>query len=160
MKTLGEFLQRLEDDSVFEKKAQAFNQGDELMAFVKTRGLRFHPGTTNQCLPGKGEFTSPGPGPDAGAPGRQRPHPGEARGRGVCQEPGSPPPGDTSKASPNQGSADLPREQAKQELQELKEAMPPKDREEKSLGGLFRGGGGRHRGFSSQRLKNVLGEDS
>ena len=160
MKTLGEFLQRLEDDSVFEKKAQAFNQGDELMAFVKREGYDF---TLEQLtsafqeranLPPRAQGLTPAP-PDASAPTPAKPEAAAfARSRAAL------PPGDTSKASPNQGSADLPREQAKQELQELKEAMPPKDREEKSLGGLFRGGGGRHRGFSSQRLKNVLGEDS
>ena len=41
MKTLGEFLQRLENDSLFEKKAQAFNNGDELMAFVESEGYDF-----------------------------------------------------------------------------------------------------------------------
>ena len=35
MKTLGEFIQRLQADPAFEKQAQAFDNGDELMAFVK-----------------------------------------------------------------------------------------------------------------------------
>ncbi len=41
MKTLGAFLQRLEDDVGFENEARAFNQGDDLMAFVKSKGYDF-----------------------------------------------------------------------------------------------------------------------
>jgi predicted ribosomally synthesized peptide with nif11-like leader len=41
MKTLGEFIQRLQDDAAFEEKAQAFDNGDELMAFVKSEGYDF-----------------------------------------------------------------------------------------------------------------------
>ena len=62
MKTLGEFLQRLEDDSVFEKKAQAFNQGDELMAFVKREGYDF---TLEQLTSAFQERANLPPGPRA-----------------------------------------------------------------------------------------------
>ena len=41
MKTLAEFIQRLQDDAAFEKQAQAFDQGDDLMAFVKREGYDF-----------------------------------------------------------------------------------------------------------------------
>ena len=41
MKTLREFIQRLQDDAAFEKKAQAFDNGDDLMAFVKREGYDF-----------------------------------------------------------------------------------------------------------------------
>ena len=137
MKTLGEFLQRLEDDSVFEKKAQAFNNGDELMAFVKSEGYDF---TLEQLtsafkeranLPPRAEGLAPAP-PDVSASTPPRPE--------VTAFPGSPaalPQGETSAASPNHGSADFPREQPKQELQELPGAMPPKDLEEKSREGCL-----------------------
>ena len=39
MKTLEEFIQRLQDDAAFEKQAQSFNQGDDLMAFVKREAM-------------------------------------------------------------------------------------------------------------------------
>ena len=41
MKTLEEFIQRLQDDAAFEKQAQAFDHGDDLMAFVKREGYDF-----------------------------------------------------------------------------------------------------------------------
>ena len=41
MKTLEEFIQRLQDDAAFEKQAQSFNHGDDLMAFVKREGYDF-----------------------------------------------------------------------------------------------------------------------
>ncbi len=41
MKTLAEFIQRLQDDAAFEKQAQAFDHGDDLMAFVKREGYDF-----------------------------------------------------------------------------------------------------------------------
>ncbi len=41
MKTLGEFIQRLQEDAAFEKQAQAFDNSDELMAFVRLEGYDF-----------------------------------------------------------------------------------------------------------------------
>ena len=41
MKTLAAFIQRLQDDPAFEKQAQAFDHGDDLMAFVKREGYDF-----------------------------------------------------------------------------------------------------------------------
>ena len=41
MKTVAEFIQRLQDDPAFEKQAQAFEHGDELIAFVKRQGYDF-----------------------------------------------------------------------------------------------------------------------
>ena len=41
MKTLTEFILRLEDDPAFEQKAQTFVTGDELMTFVKREGYDF-----------------------------------------------------------------------------------------------------------------------
>ena len=58
------------------------------------------------------------------------------------------------------GSNDSPWEQPEQKLQKSQRAIPPPDSAEGSPGGSFRGGGGRHRGFSPQRLKSSAGEDS
>ena len=41
MQTIKEFIQRLQDDPAFEKQAQAFDNGDDLMAFVKGEGYDF-----------------------------------------------------------------------------------------------------------------------
>jgi predicted ribosomally synthesized peptide with nif11-like leader len=140
MKTLGEFIQRLQDDAAFEKKAQAFDNGDKLMAFVKREGYDF---TLEQLTAAfKQQAKLP---PEAGG---MAPAPPDARastppGPGVTAFPRKPeavPHGETSEASPKN--------------------VPPKDPEEKSTAGLLRGGGGRHRGFSAQRLKSVSGEDS
>lgn len=156
MKTLGEFLQRLEDDSLFEKKAQAFNNGDELMAFVESEGYDF---TLEQLtnafkqkanLPPQAEVTAPGP-PDVSAFTPPRPE--------VTTFPVSPaafPQDATGVASSKDESADFPRERPRDEQRELPGEMSPKDLAEK----LFKGGGGRHRGFSPLRLKSVSGEDS
>lgn len=159
MKTLGEFIQRLEDDAAFEKKAQAFDNGDELMAFVKSEGYDF---TLEQLtsafkerakLPLEADGMAPAP-TDVSASTPPRPE--------VTAFPGSPaafPQGETRAASPENGSADIPREHSRQELQELQGEINAKDLEDKSAGGLFGGGGGRHRGFSAERLKNGSGED-
>ena len=160
MKTLGEFLQRLEDDSIFEKNAQAYNNGDELMAFVKGEGYDF---TLEQLtkafkeranLPPRAESLAPAR-PDVSAAALPRPE--------VTTFPGSPaalPQGETSATSPKNLTANFPREQPSQELPKLPEEISPKNLEEKSTGGLFGGGGGRHRGLSPERLKNVVAEDS
>jgi predicted ribosomally synthesized peptide with nif11-like leader len=159
MKTLGEFLQRLEDDSAFEKKAQAYNNGDELMAFVESEGYNF---TLEQLtsafkqranLPPQADVTAPLPS-DVRTSTPPRPE--------VTPFPVSPaacPQDATSAVSAIKGSADFPREPGRQELQKPPGALPPKDLEEKS-GALFKGGGGRHRGFSPERLKSVSGDDS
>jgi hypothetical protein len=160
MKTLGEFLQRLEDDPLFEKDAQAYNNGDELMAFVEREGYDF---TLEQLttafkqranMPPAADDAAPAP-PDVSAPAPSKPE--------VTTSPGSPaacPHGETSPASLHQGGEDVPREQSGQESHQLSEVIPPAHLEEKATGGLFRGGGGRHRGFSFQRLKGVSEEDS
>ena len=160
MKTLGEFIQRLEDDAAFEKKAQAFDNGDDLMAFVKSEGYDFSleqlTGAFKERakLPTDADGMAPAP-TDVSASTPPTPE--------VTAFPRSPaafPDGETSAASPTDGSADFPREHSRQELQELQGEILPKELEEKPTGGLFGGGGGRHRGFSAERLKNVLGEDS
>jgi predicted ribosomally synthesized peptide with nif11-like leader len=163
MKTLGEFLQRLEDDAAFEDKAQAFNQGDELMAFVKSMGYDFTLEELTTAFKQSAKST-----PEAGDPAPAPPVLSASTPpvSEVAPFPGSPAVflhDDTSPAPPDNGSADLSLEPSRQEFQELPELqrkIPPETLEEKSPGGLFRGGGGRHRGFPAQRLKSVSGEDS
>ena len=92
MKTLGEFLQRLEDDSAFEKKAQAFNNGDELMAFVKSEGYDFTLEQLTSAFKQRANLPPQAESTGAGAPGRQRLHSAEAGGHGVSRESGSLPP--------------------------------------------------------------------
>jgi hypothetical protein len=58
------------------------------------------------------------------------------------------------------GDDDFTREQPLERLQQPKEAMPPPDPKKVPLAELFRGGGGRHRGFSAQRLKSISEEDA
>jgi predicted ribosomally synthesized peptide with nif11-like leader len=160
MKTLGEFIQRLQNDAAFEKKAQAFDNGDELMAFVKSEGYDF---TLEELtsefkrgaeLPNEADGMGPVP-TDVSASTPPRPDV-----TAFPRRPAAFPHGEKSAASPKNGSADFPREQSRQGLQKLPGEIPPKDPEEKSTGGLPRVGGGRHRGFSPQRLKGVSGEDS
>jgi predicted ribosomally synthesized peptide with nif11-like leader len=159
MKTLGEFLQRLEDDPAFEDKAQAFIDGDELMAFVRSEGYDF---TLEQLtdafkqkanLPPEADVRAPAP-PEVSAAS-----PPGAEATTLPKNPATLPGGESGEASPISGSADFPREPSGLELPELPRAIPPKSLAEKS-GALFKGGGGRHRGFSPERIKNVAGEDS
>ncbi len=140
MKTLKEFIQRLQDDAAFEERAHAFVTDDELMAFVKSEGYDFTleeltdelqpvaatrpaavdltPATDEEAATKAVEF----------AGGREALSRSESR--------------DFTKEDPSRG---LPKPQGE-----------PKER---SLGELFRLGGGRHRGFSPQRLKSVTGEE-
>ncbi len=160
MKTLGEFLQRLEDDSIFEKNAQAYNNGDELMAFVKGEGYDF---TLEQLTRAFKERANSPPRAESLAPARPEVSASTPPSPEVTTFPGSPAAllqGETSATSPKNLTTNFPREQPRQELPELPGAMPPQNLEEKSTGGLFGGGGGRHRGLSPERLKNVAAEDS
>jgi Nif11 domain len=159
MKTLGEFLQRLEDDPLFENQAQAFNSGDELMAFVESEGYDFTLAQLTSAfkqrgnLPPEGDAAVPAP-PEVSTPTQPTPEV-----TACLVSPATSPPADTITALPNQESAGLPREQSGPEVRELQGVMPAKALAEK-LSGLFRGGGGRHRGFSPERLKNAPEEDS
>ena len=160
MKTLGEFIQRLQDDAAFEEKAQAFDNGDDLMAFVKSEGYDF---TLEQLSSAFRQRPQLPPEADGMAPATTDVSASTQPEPEVTPFPRNPaafPHGETSAASPENGRADFPREHSRRELQELPGEIPPKDLEEKSTGGLFGGGGGRHRGVSSERLKNVLEEDS
>ena len=162
MKTLGEFIQRLQDDAAFEKRAQAFDNGEELMAFVKREGydftleqltIEFKQGAKLRREAGE---TAPAP-RDAGAStGRMQ------KDAAFPRKPEAFPNGKNGKKSTallKSGSHDFTREQPGKGLQKPKGEMPPQEPEEELPGGLLRGGGGRHRGFSPQRLKSISGEE-
>jgi hypothetical protein len=166
MKTLGEFLQRLENDSLFEKNAQAYQDGDELMAFVESEGYDFtleqltNAFKQREKLPAQAERTVPSP-PDVSAFTPPRPEvtasaPPEAEGTAFPVSPAAFPQNATGVASPKDESADFPRERPREEQKELPGEMSPKDLAQK----LFKGGGGRHRGFSPERIKNAFEEES
>ena len=218
MKTLEEFIQRLQDDPAFEKQAQAFDHGDDLIAFVKREGNDFTleqlmrefergeklAAETGGMAPAPAEVSpSPPPRPDQAEFPRQ-PEVFSSPERGTdlpkrgnddfTREPpverlpppeaAMPPPADLSPsppprpvepefprqpealfspesgtALPKRGSDDFTREPPLERLPQPKEAMPPPEPEEGPRAGLFRGGGGRHRGFSAQRLKPVSEEE-
>jgi len=160
MKTLGEFIQRLQVDPAFEKQAQAFDNGDELMAFVSREGYDF---TLDQLmdefkhgaqLPAEAGGLAPAP-TDASAAA-----PGPPDAPEVPRQPEAFPNGEKSAPWGKRGHDDPPREQPGQKLQDPRRTLPPPDPDEESPGGLFRGGGGRHRGFSPQRLKSIKLENS
>jgi len=157
MKTLAEFIQRLQDDPAFEKQAQAFDQGDDLIAFVKREGYDF---TLEQLM---SEFE------------RAEKLPAETGGLAPAPASPSPPlkpdeaefPRQPDVLSSGEGGTELPKrgnnsftpEPPLERVPQPQEAMPPPEPEEEPRAGLFRGGGGRHRGFSPQRLKSLSEED-
>jgi predicted ribosomally synthesized peptide with nif11-like leader len=162
MKTLGEFIQRLQDDAAFEKRAQAFDNGEELMAFVKGEGydftleeltIEFKQGAK---LLKEADGMAPAPTDAEASTGRI---PEEAA---FPRKPEAFPNGKNGKKSTallKSGSHDFTREPPGKGLQKPKGEMPPQGPEEKLPGGWLRGGGGRHRGFSPQRLKSISGEE-
>jgi predicted ribosomally synthesized peptide with nif11-like leader len=155
MKTLAEFIQRLQDDAAFEKQAHAFDHGDDLMAFVKREGYDFTleqlmnelepeeklPVETGGVAPAPADVSpSPPPGPDEAEFPRQPE---------VFSSP------ESGMDLPKRGNDDFTREPPLERLPQPQAAMPPPEAEEEPRAGLFRGGGGRHRGFSPQRLKPI-----
>ena len=117
MKTLEEFIQRLQDDAAFEKRAQAFDNGEDLMAFVKSEGYDF---TLEQLtiefkqrakLRTEAGEMAPAP-RDAGASTGQRPEDAE-----FPRKPEAFPNGETSTALPESGSHDFTRGQPSEGLQ-------------------------------------------
>ena len=159
MKTLEEFIQRLQDDAVFEKQTQAFEHGDELIAFVKREGYDFTleqlmsefepeeklPAETGGLAPAPADvsaFTSPWP-DEAEFPRQPEAFSGGERGTALLKR----------------GNDDFTREQPLEKLPQPQEALPPPEPGEEPPAGLFRGGGGRHRGFSPQRLKSISEEE-
>jgi predicted ribosomally synthesized peptide with nif11-like leader len=159
MKTLAEFIQRLQDDPAFEKQAQAFDQGNELIAFVKREGYDF---TLEQLmsefereekLPAEPGDLAP---PLAGVSPSPPPMPDEAEFPRQPEALFSPERGTTL---PKRGIGDVSREPPVERLSPPMGAMPPPEPEEGPRPGFVRGGGGRHRGFSAQRLKPIAEEE-
>jgi predicted ribosomally synthesized peptide with nif11-like leader len=159
MKTLAEFLQRLQDDAAFEKQAHAFDHGDDLMAFVKREGYDFTleqlmnalepqetlPAETGGLAPAPADIDpSPPPGPDEAEFPR---HP-EAFS---C--------GERSSGLPKMGIDDFTGEPPVERVPKPMGAIPPPEPEKVPLAELFKSGGGRHRGFSAQRLKSLSEEE-
>jgi predicted ribosomally synthesized peptide with nif11-like leader len=157
MKTLGEFIQRLQVDAAFEKQAQAFDNGDELMAFVRGEGYDFtldqltdefqreaqlRAEAGDEAPAPKDESASSPPGPEDPEISTQ-PEVSPNRAENAALGEGE-----------NRDSAPGPPEQ---KAQEPPTALPPPG---PTPAGLFRGGGGRHRGFSPERLKSGAVEES
>ncbi len=160
MKTLAEFIQRLQKDAEFEKQAQTFEHGDDLIAFVRREGYDFTleqlvhgleqaeklPAETGGMAPAPADMSaSPPPGPDE-AEFPRKPEALFSPERGTDL--------------PKRGNDDFTREQPLERLPQPQAGMPPPEAEEEPRAGLFRGGGGRHRGFSPQRLKSISEGDS
>jgi predicted ribosomally synthesized peptide with nif11-like leader len=161
MKTLEEFIQRLHNDPAFEKQAQAFDQGNDLIAFVKREGYDF---TLEQLmreferrekLPAETGGMAPGPAP-ADMSASTSPRPEEAESPRKPEALSSP---ERATDLPKRGIDDFTREPPLVRLPQPEGAMPPPEPEEGPRAGLFKGGGGRHRGFSPQRLKSISEEE-
>jgi len=160
MKTLEEFIQRLQDDAAFEKQAYAFDHSDDLMAFAKREGYDF---TLEQLM---GEF-EPGD-KSAAETGDLAPAPVSASPPPIPEE-GEFPRQSEALSSPERGVGLLKREHSNftreptaEKSQQPTEARPrlePLEPEEEPRAGLFKAGGGRHRGFSPQRLKSTSEEE-
>ena len=159
MKTLEEFIQRLQNDAAFEKQAQSFNQSDDLMAFVKREGYDFtleqlmREFETEEKLPAETGGMAPAP---ADMSASTPPGPDEAEFPRKPEALSSP---ERGTALPKRGGDDFTPEQPLEKLPQSKEVMPPPGPEKVPLAELFKGGGGRHRGFSAQRLKPISEEE-
>jgi predicted ribosomally synthesized peptide with nif11-like leader len=159
MKTLEEFIQRLQNDAAFEKQAQAFDHGDDLMAFVKREGYdftleqlmsKFQPGEKSPAetgglapAPADVSVSTPPRPDDAEFPRKPEALSSGERGTGLLKR----------------RNDDFTREQPLERLQQPKEAIPRPEPEAEPSAGLLRGGGGRHRGFSPQKLKSISEEE-
>jgi predicted ribosomally synthesized peptide with nif11-like leader len=157
MKTLEEFIQRLQVDAGFEARAQAFDNGDELIAFARGEGYDF---TLEQLMD---EFQ-----PEAQLRAEARDEAPSPKDESAPSPPGvevpeisTQPEVSSNRAEnaalgevENRGFALGPPEQ---KAQEPPTALPPPG---PTPAGLFRGGGGRHRGFSPERLKSGAVEES
>ena len=156
MKTVAEFIQRLQNDPAFEKQAQAFEHGDDLIDFVKRQGYDF----TLEQLMSEFDREEELPAETGGlTPGDAIPSPplkpDEAE---VPRQPEAAAAGESAASPLGTGHGDSTPEPPLEKLAQPKEAMPP-EAEEEPRAGLFRSGGGRHRGFSPQRLKSTSEED-
>ena len=158
MKTVAEFIQRLQDDPAFEKQAHAFDHGDDLIAFVKRQGYDF---TLEQLMREfeREEKSAAETGDLAPAPADVSPSPplkpDEAE---LPRQPEALASGESATSPLGTGNGGFTPEPPLERLPQPKEAMPPEP-EEEPRAGLFGSGGGRHRGFSPQRLKSISEED-
>ena len=155
MKTLEDFIQRLQDDPAFEKRAQAFDQGDDLIAFVKREGYDF---TLEQLmrefergekLAAETSGMAPAPAEVSPSPPPRPVEPEFPRQPGVVSSPGR------GTDLPKKGIDDFSREPPVERVPQSNPTIPPPEPEAEPRAGLFRGSGGRHRGFSPQRLKPI-----
>jgi predicted ribosomally synthesized peptide with nif11-like leader len=152
MKTLAEFIQRLQDEPEFEKRAQAFDNGEDLMAFVQSEGYDF---TLEELAI---EFKR-------GAQGRTEADAPAPASREAGGETGGEPqeavfPGPSEALPPIEPATARPRRDGAAETRGHPPApLPQREPEGESPEAAPRIGG-RHRGFSSQRLKSVSGEDA
>jgi predicted ribosomally synthesized peptide with nif11-like leader len=160
MKTLEEFIQRLQDDPGFEKQAHAFENGDDLIAFVKRQGYDF---TLEQLMreferaeQPPSETAGPAPPPVEVSPSPP-PRPDEPE---FPRQPETLSPQESGTDIPKGGNDYFTREQPLKKVPRPKVALPLPELEEEPRAGLFRGAGGRHRGFSPQRLKLSSGEET
>jgi hypothetical protein len=159
MKTLGEFIQRLQDDAAFEKQAYAFDHGDDLIAFVMREGYDF---TLEQLMHelGPAEKLPAETGGMASAPPdiipSLPPEPAEAE---FPRKPETLSGGERGAGLLERENDDFTGEIPLDRLPQPQAAMSLPVPEEEPRAGLFRGGGGRHRGFSSQKLKTISEED-
>jgi predicted ribosomally synthesized peptide with nif11-like leader len=157
MKTLEEFIQRLQDDPGFEKQAHAFDNGDDLIAFVKREGYDF---TLGQLMSEfeRAEKSPAETGGLAPLPEDVGPHPPPRP-----DEPKFPSQTEIVSSEENlskRGNNDFTGAQPQERMPQPKAAMPPPAVNAEPHAGLFRGGGGRHRGFSPERLKSTSEEET
>jgi predicted ribosomally synthesized peptide with nif11-like leader len=159
MKTLEEFIQRLQNDAAFERQAQAFDHGDDLIAFVKREGYDF---TLEQLmsefgpvekLPAETGGLAPAPA-DVGP--STPPKPADAA---FPRKPEALSGGERDTGQIKSRNDNFTREQPAERLQPPKNAMPRPEPEAEPPAGLVRGSGGRHRGFSPQKLKSISEEE-
>jgi predicted ribosomally synthesized peptide with nif11-like leader len=160
MKTLREFIQRLQDDPAFEKQAQIFDNGEDLMAFVKSEGYDF---TLEQLASEFKQEAKPPPDTGGGSPAPEdanAPTPPRPDDEEFLRQPEAVPQSEKSSVLLQSGNDAFTREQTQEELSNPPGGIHPAGSEEESPGGILRGGGGRHRGFSPQRLKSMPEEEA
>ena len=157
MKTLAEFIQRLQDDAKFEQQAQAFDHRDDLMAFVKLEGYDFTLEQLMDALEPKAE-----PPVETGGQGSAGINPVLPSGPDEAEfsrEPGVFSGGERDAGLSKEGGDGFTPEPPMDSVPPAHKALPPPGPEDEPRAGLFKGGG-RHRGFSPQRLKSVSEDDS
>jgi predicted ribosomally synthesized peptide with nif11-like leader len=160
MKTLEAFIQRLQDDPAFEQQAHAFEHGDDLIAFVKREGYDF---TLEQLMSeferakkSPGQTGDPAP-PPADVTPSPAPIPVEAE---VPQQPETWCSTESATDLPKAGNNGFTPKPPLKKLPQPEVAIPPPVAEGEPRAGLFKGGGGRHRGFSPERLKSTSEEET